>query len=156
MRIQGSSANWKIRVVGNMQGKLYARVCVCLCIYSLKSKHADSNFFPPSFFRLRCLLDTISHLYLSKFTPGSYTYACSSLFLLCSSHHPNLSHAENRKLSKQTRNNNNDDDDDGDEKRTQKKSNACINTRMCDFITQPVIECVSFLTFNTLLYTRRG
>lgn len=56
--------------------------------------------------------------------------------------------------NKQGTTTNNDDDDVDGEKKSAK--NECINIRMCDFITQPVIDCVSFLTFNTLLYTRRG
>lgn len=44
--------------------------------------------------RCVCLMDIILHLYLSKFTPGHFMPFCTGSY----SHHPNLFHAENRKL----------------------------------------------------------
>lgn len=139
--VQGSSANWKIRVVGNMQGKANACVCVWFKIETRRFK-----FFPPSFFlqRLRCLVDTISHLYLSKFTPGYmlavrlfrwFSYILRTILICLTQKIVNYRNKQGTTTTAAA----------ATTMTAMKKSARrceCINIRMCDFITQPVIECV--------------
>lgn len=155
--VQGSSANWKIRVVGNMQGKLN----VCVCVW-FQNRNTPIQI---SFRLLRFFSVALSGGYNFTFIPFkiySWLFACSSvvsLILLYSSHHPNLSHAENRKLSKQTRNNNSNSRsrDDGDDDEKERRKSECINIRMCDFITQPSHwVCVLFNVQHVVIHPWLG